>query len=154
MKPSAAKPATARASVTPSVGYRLESQVGYILRQVSQRHAGIFAARIPEGLTTTQFAALVKLQELGPSSQNRLGRMTAMDGATIKGVTDRLIQRGLVDATLDPEDGRRRVLALTPAGLDTILRAIPAAIEITAETLDPLDAEEREQLLGLLKKLR
>jgi DNA-binding MarR family transcriptional regulator len=134
--------------------YRLEQQVGFILRQASQRHAAIFAARIPDQLTATQFATLARLQEVGPCSQNRLGRLTAMDAATIKGVTDRLIQRGLVDATVDPGDGRRRMLALTPAGLDAVARAIPVGFEISAETLEPLDAEEREQFMSLLKKLR
>jgi len=140
--------------VSPEGAYRLEQQVGYILRQASQRHAAIFAERIPEQLTTTQFSTLVRLQEIGPCSQNRLGRLTSMDGATIKGVTDRLIQRGFVEAAVDPEDGRRRVLALTAAGLDVVARAIPAAIEITEKTLEPLSSEEREQLLKLLKKMR
>ena len=151
MKPNAAKPI---AKVTPDSGYRLEQQVGYILRQASQRHASIFAARIPEQLTTTQFATLVRLQEVGPCSQNKLGRQTAMDAATIKGVTDRLIQRGFVEAKVDPDDGRRRMLALTPQGLDIVARAIPAGLEISAETLEPLSAEEREQFMKLLKKLR
>jgi len=151
VKPSAAKPI---AKVTPDSGYRLEQQVGYILRQASQRHASIFASRIPEQLTATQFSTMVRLQEVGPCSQNKLGRLTAMDAATIKGVTDRLIQRGFVEARLDPEDGRRRMLALTPAGLDVVARAIPAGLEITAETLEPLSAEERDQFLKLLKKLR
>jgi DNA-binding MarR family transcriptional regulator len=151
VKPSASKHA---AQVTPTSAYRLEQQVGYILRQASQRHAAIFATRIPEQLTTTQFATLVRLQEVGPCSQNQLGRLTAMDAATIKGVTDRLIQRGFVAATLDPEDGRRRMLVLTGAGLDAVARAIPAGLEISAETLEPLSAEEREQFLRLLKKLR
>jgi DNA-binding MarR family transcriptional regulator len=151
VKPSAAKPI---ARVTPDTGYQLEQQVGYILRQASQRHAAIFATRIPEQLTTTQFATLVRLQEVGPCSQNKLGRLTAMDAATIKGVTDRLIQRGFVAATLDPEDGRRRMLALTPNGLTAVARAIPAGLEITAETLEPLSAAKQEQFMKLLKKLR
>jgi DNA-binding MarR family transcriptional regulator len=151
VKPNAAKQV---ARVTPESGYRLEQQVGYILRQASQRHAAIFAARIPEQLTTTQFATLVRLQEVGPCSQNQLGRLTAMDAATIKGVTDRLIQRGLVAATVDPEDGRRRMLALTGDGVGIVARAIPAGLDISAETLEPLSSEEREQFLKLLKKLR
>jgi DNA-binding MarR family transcriptional regulator len=151
VKPDASKQV---AKVTPESGYQLEEQVGFILRQVSQRHTAIFAARIPEQLTTTQFATLVRLQEVGPCSQNQLGRLTAMDAATIKGVTDRLIQRGFVEAKLDPEDGRRRMLGLTPQGLDVVARAIPAGLEISAETLEPLSAEEQTQFMELLRKLR
>jgi DNA-binding MarR family transcriptional regulator len=153
VKPTPAKELAGKA-VSPEGAYRLEEQVGFILRQASQRHAAIFAERIPEQLTTTQFSILVRLQEVGPCSQNKLGRLTSMDGATVKGVTDRLIQRGFVDATVDPADGRRRVLALTASGLDVVARAIPVAMEITAQTLDPLSDEEREQFVRLLRKLR
>lgn len=153
MKPTPAKELAGK-QVSPEGVYRLEEQVGYILRQASQRHAAIFLEKIPEQLTTTQFSTLVRLQEVGPCSQNKLGRLTSMDGATIKGVIDRLIQRGFIEAAVDPEDGRRRVLALTHSGLDVIARAIPAAIEITEKTLEPLTDEERRAFLDLLKKLR
>ena len=45
------------------------------------------------------WAVLAKLTETGPCAQNVLGRLTAMDVATIKGVIDRLTARGL---TLPP----------------------------------------------------
>ncbi len=75
--------------------YILDEQIGFILRQVWQRHATIFAREIGINLTPTQWAALAKLTETGPCSQNLLGRLTAMDVATIKGVIDRLTARGL-----------------------------------------------------------
>ena len=75
--------------------YVLDSQVGFILRQASQRHTALFASRMGAETTPTQWAALAKLHEIGPTSQNQLGRMTAMDVATIKGVVDRLMKRGL-----------------------------------------------------------
>ena len=52
-----------------------------VLRQAQQRHTTLFAAEMIEGLTPTQWAALVKLQEYGTCtcSQNHLGRLTAMD---------------------------------------------------------------------------
>ena len=68
----------------------LDDQVGFVLRQAQQRHTTIFAAEMIEGLTPTQWAALAKLREVGACSQNHLGRLTAMDAATIKGVIDRL----------------------------------------------------------------
>jgi hypothetical protein len=68
--------------------YVLDEQVGFALRQAQQRHTTIFAAKMIEDLTPTQWAALAKLRELGDCSQNHLGRLTAMDAATIKGVVD------------------------------------------------------------------
>ena len=132
----------------------LEEQIGFILRQVNQRHTTIFANRIGDELTPTQWAALVKLRDIGPCSQNFLGRLTAMDGATIKGVVDRLTKRRLTETTPDPEDSRRRLVALTAAGERLLRERVAAAAEITEMTLAPLAAADRAALLRLLKKLR
>ena len=75
--------------------YRLDDQVGFLLRVAMQRHTSIFMSRIVKGLTQTQFAALAKLREVGPCSQNQLGRLIYLDAATTKGVVDRLEVRGL-----------------------------------------------------------
>lgn len=134
--------------------YILDDQIGFILRQVSQRHAAIFAAGIGEqDLTATQWAVLAKLVERGPCSQNRLGRRTAMDAATIKGVVDRLGKRGLIDTRPDPEDGRRLEVALSPAGQALAERILPLAHRITEETLAPLSEAEQATLVELLRKL-
>jgi DNA-binding MarR family transcriptional regulator len=135
-------------------GYVLDEQIGFILRQVWQRHAAIFVREIGINLTPTQWAALAKLLETGPCSQNRLGRLTAMDVATIKGVIDRLTARGLTETGPDPADGRRLVVSLTRAGQQLAEKAAPNALAITRETLAPLDAKERETLVALLSKLR
>lgn len=134
--------------------YLLDSQVGFVLRQVIQRHATIFVSRMGDDLTMTQWAALAKLFEKGPCSQNLLGRATAMDAATIKGVVERLAKRGLVETSPDPEDGRRLVVSLTSDGKALAERSIPAAHEITKETLSPLTKDERAQFLSLLDRLK
>ena len=134
--------------------YVLEEQVGFILRQVWQRHSSIFSRDIGTNLTPTQWAALSKLAETGPCSQNQLGRLTAMDVATIKGVIDRLTARGLTETSQDPEDGRRLLVSLTRAGQQLAEKVAPSALAITRETLAPLDAREREMLMALLNKLR
>lgn len=134
--------------------YRLDEQVGFVLRQVGQRHAAIFAAGMGTDLTTTQWAALAKLHEIGPLSQNLLGRHTAMDAATIKGVIDRLTKRGLTETSPDPEDGRRLLVALSETGRALVQRLEPEALRITEDTLAPLTPEDRDVLLGLLLKLR
>ena len=134
--------------------YILDEQIGFILRQVSQRHATIFAREIGISLTPTQWAALSKLAEVGPCSQNQLGRLTSMDVATIKGVIDRLTARGLTETSPDPEDGRRLQVSLTRAGQQLAEKVTPNALAISRETLAPLDAKEREAFVALLSRLR
>jgi MarR family transcriptional regulator, lower aerobic nicotinate degradation pathway regulator len=146
--------ATKRNARPVKPAYVLDEQIGFILRQVSQRHAAIFARDIGIDLTPTQWAALAKLQETGPCSQNLLGRLTAMDVATIKGVIDRLTARGLTETSPDPEDGRRLLVSLTRTGQQLAEKSAANALAISRETLAPLDARERELLVGLLNKLR
>ena len=132
--------------------YRLDDQIGYVLRRVTQRHLAIFSEVIPE-VTTTQFAVLARLAELGAQSQNHLGRATAMDGATIKGVVDRLVRQGLVETRPDPQDRRRLTVALSAAGQRLFAARIADAQMVTARTVEPLTTAERAQLLQLLSRL-
>ena len=134
--------------------YRLDEQIGFILRQATQRHAAIFASGIGGDLTPTQWAALAKLHEAGPLSQNLLGRQTAMDAATIKGVVDRLTRRGLTMAEPDAADGRRLLVTLTAEGDELVRRLTPHARAVTAETLSPLTDREQQALAVLLLRLR
>lgn len=133
--------------------YALDEQIGFILRKVSQRHTSIFAAAFGNDLTPPQWAVLAKLHESGPTSQNQLGRLVALDAATIKGVVDRLATRGLTETSPDPADARRVLVALTDAGRKEVERGFPIAAAITEETLAPLDATQRAQLIALLKAL-
>jgi len=133
-------------------GYRLDDQIGYVLRRVTQRHLSLFSDMIPE-VTTTQFAVLARLAELGPQSQNHLGRATAMDGATVKGVVDRLVRQGLVQTSPDTQDRRRLIIGLSPAGHALLAARLADATRVSSRTLDPLSPAERAQLLDLLSRL-
>lgn len=140
--------------------YRLDEQIGFMLRRATQRHLAIFAAGMAAAangkggeLTPMQWAALAKLHETGSSAQISLGRATAMDAATIKGVVDRLKARGLVEITTDPQDGRRRLVAITAVGRRIVEHSIPHAETVSAETLAPLTNAECATLIALLKKV-
>lgn len=132
--------------------YLLDEQVGFLLRQVNQRHLSIFSNSIKD-LTPTQFATLAKMREIGPVSQNDLGRQTAMDAATMKGVVDRLSKRGLVGTKPDPTDQRRILVELEPQAYSLLDEMLERAHQITEDTLAPLKKAEQKQLIGLLKKL-
>lgn len=132
--------------------YRLQEQVGFLLRKAHQRHVAIFAAQIGD-LTPPQFAALAKLGEVGETSQNQLGALVAMDAATIKGVVDRLKGRGLVEVARNKGDRRRVMVTLTPGGQAALAALLRAARQVTAETLAPLSRREAEQLVKLLGRI-
>lgn len=134
-------------------GYQLSEQVGYLLRLAYQRHANLFQELTIQGLTPTQFAALVRLAEVQPCSQNKLGRLTAMDVATIKGVVDRLNKKGLIELAKDPSDKRRSSISLTEDGIALLDELYDMGRNITAVTLSPLSSSEQRTFLRLLQKL-
>ncbi|MGM4892538.1 MarR family winged helix-turn-helix transcriptional regulator [Tardiphaga sp. 804_B3_N1_9] len=151
----AQKPTKLKALPTaePSPDYVLDSQVGFLMRVAMQRHTSIFMSNMIEDLTQTQFAVLAKLHEVGPSSQNHLGRLVYLDAATIKGVVDRLGLRGFITTGSDPTDRRRRAVSLTEKGARVVDAAIRVAADVSAKTLRPLTAEEQRTLTRLLKKI-
>jgi DNA-binding MarR family transcriptional regulator len=135
-------------------GYAVEEQVGFLMRRASQRHAAIFLDFMQQAdLTPTQFTALIKVVELGQVTQNLLGRLTAMDPATIQTVVHRLMDRALVSRTANPLDRRAILVAPTESGVALAAKAVVAARRITEATLEPLTATERRQFLTLLKKM-
>lgn len=133
--------------------YRLDDQVGYILRLASQRHSAIFQQHAVHGLTPTQFSVMIRLADCPNCSQNRLGRLTGMDVATIKGVVDRLRAKGLLILNPDPDDKRRTLISLSDAGAGVIDQLRVMGHLVTRETLAPLTVAERKTFLRLLSKL-
>ena len=133
-------------------GYRLAEQIGFKLRVANQKHLEIFAHEMPD-LTPRQFAVLAKLTEVGPLSQNHLGRQVAMDAATTKGVIERLLRKGYVRAEPSQSDRRRLEISLTPEGEATARSAIEVARKVSARTQRNLTEREAKRLRDLLDKL-
>jgi DNA-binding MarR family transcriptional regulator len=143
-----------RPSDGPLAGFSVEDHVGYLIRRAHQRHVALFTAGVAHTeLTPTQFTALLKTVELGRITQNHLGRLAAMDPATIQGVVRRLTSRGLMQRTRDPMDRRTAVLEPTEAGIALITQAVPSARKAHEAALAPLSPEERVQFLTLLRKV-
>ena len=140
--------------MTATDTFSLEGHVGFLLRKAHQRHVAIFVEATAEtGLTPTQFAALQKLDEVGTATQNLLGRLVAMDPATIQGVVRRLTERGLIARTTDPMDRRTAVLTPTDAGRSLVLTTVACARRAHEAALSPLTPDERSLLLSLLRKM-
>jgi DNA-binding MarR family transcriptional regulator len=108
-------------------------------------------------LRTNEFAVLHHLQEAhqeaGTLSQQQLGAALGIDPSNLVGLLDALQGDGLIVRPRDPRDRRRHLVGLTPAGDKRLAQAKRAVAEAEQNLLAPLDAREREQLHGLLKRL-
>ena len=154
MRNVARKPSEPKATVNAPRPYRIEDQIGYLLRRAHQRASAIFQTSIGDpNITPTQYSSMVKLHEYTELSQNLLGRLVGMDKATMQGVVRRLRDRGLVDSRPDPGDARRTLLSLTIDGQRIVAKLVLNGPAVSRETLKPLSPPEQRQLIELLSKL-
>ena len=141
------------ASPTPR-SYRIEEQIGYLLRRAHQRASAIFQVTVGDpNITPTQYSSMVKLNEYTELSQNLLGRLVGMDKATMQGVVRRLKERRLVDSRPDPGDARRTLLSLTTEGQRLVNKLLINGPAVSRETLKPLNVQEQRHLIELLSKI-
>jgi DNA-binding MarR family transcriptional regulator len=134
--------------------YELSDQIGHLLRRAYQRHTAIFQRRISDlDVTAIQFAVLVAVRDGEVMPLTRIGAATAIDPATLRGVIARLGERDLITSQNDAADRRQRLVSLTDKGRKLVARLLPDAVEITRETLSPLNPAEVLAIGFLLKKL-
>src|SRR5260370_33266602 len=85
--------------------YRLEDQVGFLLRRAYHRASSNLIERIGSyDLTAPHFATLARLYERGTLSQNLLGRLVAMEPANNTDLVLRLQRRRLVTCRHHPHE--------------------------------------------------
>ncbi|KJC48812.1 hypothetical protein UP09_08480 [Bradyrhizobium sp. LTSP885] len=133
--------------------YDLDKQVGFRLRLAMQKHTDIFFKNMDLGLTQAQFATMARLRTTGACSQNQLGRSVGLDTASMVGVIRRLKARKLISIAKNKEDRRRVIIDLTAAGHMLIGNAIEMGTRANEQTLAPLTATQRKQLISLLSLL-
>jgi DNA-binding MarR family transcriptional regulator len=154
MRNVAKKQTEPKAAANAPRPYRIEEQVGYLLRRAHQRASSIFQTTIGDpNITPTQYSSMAKLHEYNELSQNLLGRLVGMDKATMQGVVRRLKDRGLVDSRPDPGDARRTLLSLTLDGRKLVAKLLMNGPAVSRETLKPLTGPEQRQLLEFLSRI-
>ena len=106
-------------------------------------------------LTGAQLNALLVLRAAGAAGLplGEIGRHLVVTKANVTGLIDRLERDGLVQR--DSHSDRRVTLAkLTEKGAALLTEALPRHQQLLADLMDCLTYEEKEQLIGLLTKLR
>lgn len=135
-------------------GYDLDHHPAHLIRRAHQRATLCFAEIMGEDdLTPTQFAALATVLRHGELSQNRLGRLTAMDPSTISLVVRKLLKLRLIRRTRSKADLRLALITLTEAGTRYTLDRLRRSVEVGQRVLAPLSPDEQARLIGLLRRI-
>lgn len=129
------------------------SRVSRLALLLDRTRKDAFAAHALVGSEFDVLAALRragKPYELSPKS---LLRETLVTSGTMTTRVDRLADRGFVVRRPDPDDRRGVLVRLTEAGRHVVDGALEALLARESELLGALDARERGELSGLLRRL-
>lgn len=116
-------------------------------------HDLLFVALADDDLRLSHYAVLLALSDYGPLAQHELADRLELNRSHLVGYVDLLEQRGFVERERDPADRRRQLVALTADGRRAVERFGRVAQRSQAEFLSMLSAREREQLIGLLRRV-
>jgi DNA-binding MarR family transcriptional regulator len=111
------------------------------------------AAEQTVGVSGAQLYVLQQLARSPAQSLNELADRTLTHQSSVSVVVSRLVGRRLVTRNVSPEDGRRVVLTLTPAGRALLARAPEAAQARLVEGLRALPPRDARALARGLRAL-
>lgn len=135
---------------------RLKDRPTWLISRAYARSSGLLNAGFEahgNGLRGYHYRLLAALEEWGPSSQADLGRSTGIDRSDVTAALSELESRNLIERTVDPENKRRNIVTLTPAGVERLDELDMVVGAIQEEVLAPLAATQRRQFVALISRL-
>jgi DNA-binding MarR family transcriptional regulator len=101
-----------------------------------------------------QFRVLLLLSTEGPVTHGDLAQALGVGLATVTGLVDRLVSRGLAHRTTDPDDRRVRRVGLSADGTALLEEVGTAGQEVRARMLSAIDLDALRGLERGLAALR
>ena len=106
-------------------------------------------------LTMNDLRVLMTLAPMGEAASHELCQVTGMHPMNVSRSVGRLRRQGRIAERSDPSNRRRKILSLTPVGLDLYGKLAPhvrAISEFLFSSLSPLEAELLGKLTDLLTR--
>ena len=128
--------------ITQALG-RLELAGSYH-RAAQARHMGV-----PQ----IELSALEHLDAVGGLTPGELGHRLGLTSGGVTALTGRLIEAGYVTRERHPDDGRMRLLAVTPTGAERLREHMEPVLEPVDGTLCRLSVAEAELVTQVLDEL-
>ena len=121
-----------------------------ISRAYAHSHRLLVEGFASAGVRGYHYRLLAALEEFGPASQAALGRRTSIDRSDVVAVLNDLAARGLIERAPDPDDRRRNVITITPAGTEQLRALDEVVASVQEKLLAPLSPPDRTRLVRLL----
>ncbi len=122
----------------------LAAEMRTVLRKLKQRlreHGG------HSDLTPSQISVILRMEKGGSATVSSLARAEGMRPQSMSAVVTPLQQSGLVRGALDPSDGRKTVISLTPKCLKSLQEGRAARQDwLTTRISQKLSVQEQEKL--------
>ena len=141
-------------STEPVPQARAGSRLTELLQRVELAgayHRAASARRI--GVPQIELAALEHLETVGGLTPGELGHRLGLTSGGVTALTGRLIEQGQVVRRRHPEDGRMRVLTVTPAGAERLSEQLDPVLDAAEEPLAGLSVSEMELLARALERV-
>ena len=124
-----------------------------LMRAVDSVRSRLEPILASHGLTAAQFGVLEALLHKGPLNQHEVGHKLLVSKGNVTMVASNLERDGLITRTIDAQDRRRTILALTPRGRRVIEKAFAEQAAGIVREFGVLSAEDQETLGRICRAL-
>ncbi|MDM8084923.1 MarR family transcriptional regulator [Cellulomonas cellasea] len=139
----------------PDLDVAPQGVIGRLHRLAAHLTAELVAVYERHGLGEGEFDVLAALRRAGAPYERApvdLARHTMVTTGAMTKRVDRLVAAGLVERRAADGDGRRRIVALTPAGLEVIDAAFAEHMRNERRLVEQLSAADRAALEPILTR--
>jgi DNA-binding MarR family transcriptional regulator len=132
----------------------VDGYLGYLLGQANHALYKDFDAHVrAAGLSSIEWRVLATLHDSDPLTVSQLAHEVLSKQPTVTKLVQRMGEQGWLALQADPQDQRRTLVCVTPAGRRLVRPLIEKAREHESTVLRALGAAEKQALRKLLVKL-
>ncbi|CAH7201025.1 Transcriptional regulator, MarR family [Vibrio chagasii] len=127
---------------------------GWLVNVVANKASKDFDVELKKyGLTIALWPTLMCLWEEEGLTQRDIAAKSKVENSTTTRTLDKLEKLDLVERRADPNSRRSFRIYLTEKGKELEKDIIPVPAHVNKELMSALDADEQQQMIGLLKKM-
>lgn len=132
-----------------------EHSISFMMKMITDRVSSLFAPRMASLLTAPQCRVLMYLETCGggPVSQRDLGRYLGVSHTTVKGLLQRLEEKGFVRTAHDDTDARVKNAYLTEKSAQMKNDMEQSIRDMHAQLLQGISEEEQALVSRVLHKM-